>query len=433
MRYNKEEIKNGIKLHFIDTEKFKTNLIAIFLTTPITRKYVTYDSVLSAVLRRGSNNIRTQEEISKKLEEMYGASFDCGLEKIGDNHILKFYIESVNDEFLPQSDENMLKTSIDILTEIIFNPLVEQKNGEKSFKEEYVEQEKENIKQVIEAKKDNKAKYAFCRCLEEMYKDQPAGIYKYGYIEDLKNINAKNLYEYYEKLLKECKIDIYVSGCLKNVQAKQIILTNENIKCLQERNAIYNVNELKQKETVEKENIVEESMDVTQGKLVIGYDISVDEKLQKDENLRYIGMVYNFILGGSANSKLFQNVREKASLAYTTSSSYAYLNSNIFVNAGIEINNFDKALKIIKKQIEDMQNGDFTDEDIDNAKEIIKSNIISIDDEQDTEIIYFFGQELSNKNITLDEYINKVKNVTKEQIIQFAKLIKINTVYFLKN
>lgn len=433
MRYNKQDIKNGIKMHFIDTDKFKTNLIAIFLSTPLTREYVTYDSVLSAVLRRGTKNIPTQEEISKILDEMYGAEFDCGLEKIGQNHVLKFYLESINDEFLPQNEENMLKTSLEILTEIVLNPLIEEENGTKRFKSEYVAQEKENVRQIIETKKDNKAKYALLRCTEEMHKNDPAGIYKFGYVEDLENINPNNLYEYYEKLIKECKIDIYISGNLKNVQANQIVLENENIKDLQERNANYNINKQEQKQTAEKENIVEESMDVTQGKLVIGYDIKVDEEMKKNENLRYIGMLYNSILGGSANSKLFQNVREKASLAYTTNSNYSYLNNNIFVSAGIEIDNYQKALEIIKEQVTDMSNGNFTDEDINNAKEIIKSSIISIDDEQDTEIIYFFGQELSNKNVSLDEYIKKIDSVTKEQIVEFANLAKINTVYFLRN
>ena len=111
---------------------------------------------------------KTQEEISKRLEELYGASFDCGIDKTGDNQVLKFYIESINDHFLPQQGENMLKASLDNLLEIVFNPLVEN-NG---FKEQYVEQEKKNMKQRIEGKIDNKARYALDRCIEEMYKDK---------------------------------------------------------------------------------------------------------------------------------------------------------------------------------------------------------------------------------------------------------------------
>ena len=186
MSYIIKDIKEGIKLHLINNNKFKTNLIAIFLTTPITREYVTYDAVLSSVLRRGSKNMPTQEEISKELENMYGADFDCGLDKTGDNHVFKFYLETINDAYIPQNNDNMLKTGLQKLIEIVFNPLIE----ENKFKEEYVEQEKKTIRQIIEGRVDNKARYAFDRCTEEMYKNEPYGLYKFGYVVDLDKINA---------------------------------------------------------------------------------------------------------------------------------------------------------------------------------------------------------------------------------------------------
>ena len=421
MRYKENEIKKGIKLHEIQTDKFKTNLIAIFLTMPISRENVTKNSLISAVLRRGSKNMPTQAQISKEMEEMYGASFDCGLDKTGDNHILKFYIEAINDKFLPQSDENMLKTSIEKVLEIVLNPLVENEE----FKKEYVQQEKENVKRIIQGKTDNKARYAFDRCIEEMYKEEPYGLYKYGYIEDLENITPKNLYEYYKKMISECKIDIFVSGNIEEV--KDIVEKNENIQKLQEREANYKINKIETKEIVQEKEIKEE-MDVTQGKIVIGLDLELDNEEQK-----YDAMLYNAILGGTANSKMFQEVREKASLAYTAGSSYVRYKSNIFIRCGIEIKNYEKALEIIRKQLEDMKNGVFTDEDIENAKNGIISGIKSIDDEQDTEITYFFGQELTDTKTSLEQYIEKIQNVTKQEIVAVANSITINTVYFLKN
>ena len=103
MKYRITELKNGIKLHTINTNKFKTNIIAVFLSTPITRENVTKNALIPAILKRGSNALKTQEEISKKLEEMYGASFNCGIDKNGDNQVIKFYMETINDNFLPQS------------------------------------------------------------------------------------------------------------------------------------------------------------------------------------------------------------------------------------------------------------------------------------------------------------------------------------------
>ena len=421
MRYKEKEIKKGIKLHEIKTDKFKTNLIAIFLSMPITKENVTKNSLLSAVLRRGSKNMPTQAQISQELEEMYGASFDCGLDKTGDNHILKFYLESINDKFLPQTDENMLKMSIEKILEIVFNPLVENE----AFKEEYIKQEKENVKRIIEGKPDNKARYAFDRCIEEMYKDQPYGLYKYGYIEDLEKITAKDLYNYYLQMISECKIDIFVSGNIDEVTS--IIDQNENIQKLQQREPNHIVNKIEEKEQVQENEVIEE-MDVTQGKLTIGLDLHLENEGQK-----YDVMLYNAILGGTANSKMFQEVREKASLAYTAGSSYVRYKSNVFIKCGIEIKNYEKAMEIIRKQLEDMKNGIFTDDDIENAKKGIISGIKAIDDEQDTEITYFFGQELTGSKISLDEYMENIKNVSKEDIIKIGNSININTIYFLKD
>ncbi len=422
MEYKQIEIKKGIKLNVIQTNKFKTNLIAIMLTTKLDRENVTKNALIPAVLRRGTKTLKTQEEINKKLEEMYGASLDCGLDKTGDNQVLKFYIETVNDEFLPQNSEDMLKKSLEQIFEFVFNPYLENDG----FKKEYVEQEKENLKQIIEGKIDNKARYALDRCIEEMYKNQPYGLYKYGYIEDMKNINENNLYEYYKKIINNCKIDIFVSGIVDE-ELENIIKENENIKKLQDRVPEYNKIEISAKKT-EKENYVQDSMEVTQGKLIIGMDLNVD-----NEDLRYDIMIYNCIFGGSANSKLFQNVREKASLAYTASSSYYRFKNNIFINCGIEIKNYDKALEIIKQQIEDMKNGDFTEEEVENAKNGIIASIKTIDDEQDTEITYFFSQELSNSKCNIEQYMNNIKAVTREKVIDIANKVSINTVYFLKD
>ena len=420
MNDTKKEIKKGITLHVLNTDKFKTNLVAIFLTTKLERETVTANALISAVLRRGTNTMKTQEEISKQLEELYGASFDCGIDKTGDNQVLKFYIETVNDAFLPQANENILKKSIENILDLIFNPLVENN----AFKKEYVEQEKNNMKQRIEGRIDNKRRYALDRCIEEMYKGKPFGLYRFGYVEDLNNMNEVNLYERYKQLIKQCKIDIFVSGNVKG-EVENIITENQNVKNLEEREPSYNKesekNTVKQGEKIEK-------MDVMQGKLVVGLDVN-----SQNEDEKYNVMIYNTILGGSANSKIFQNVREKANLAYEAGSRYFKYKDNIFVICGIEISNYEKALNLIKKQLEDMKNGDFTEEEVENAKKAIISSIKTIDDEQDTSITYYFGQEMSGNQKSVEEYIERIGKVTKEDVMQVANKVEINTIYFLRN
>lgn len=422
MEYKVKEIKDGIKLHLINNDKFKTNLISVFLTTELNRENVTKNALIPAILRRGSETMPTQEDISREMEEMYGASFNCGIDKRGDNQVLKFYMETVNDNFLPDNSENMLEKSINKILEIIFRPLIRD-NG---FYEEYVEQEKENLKQIIQGKIDNKANYAIERCIEEMYQDKPFALYKFGYIEDLDNINGKDLYEYYKKLINNSKIDIFVSGIVEDDIIKKIE-ANSEIVSLHQRKPIY----AKPSLNVEVNNdgkVVKDSMGVTQGKLVLGLNVNVDNFDQQ-----FDVMIYNSILGGTASSKLFQNVREKASLAYTAGSNFMKVKNLILVRCGIEIKNYDKALKIVKEQLEQMENGDFTDQDVEIAKKSLIDSIQTIDDEQDTEILYFFGQEFSKEPLDIQRYIERIKRITKMEVLNVAKKINIDTIYFLTN
>lgn len=419
----KINIKKGIDLHIIETNKFKTNLLSVFLTTPLNKDTVTKNALIPAVLKRGTANMQTQNEISISLEEMYGASFDCGIDKIGDDQVLKFYLETINNEFLP-NDEDNLKNAINILLEIVFNPVLE--NNE--FKTEYVESEKNNLKQIIEGRKDSKAMYASERCIEEMYKDKPYSLYKYGNVEDLEKINSKELYKQYRSLIANCKIDIFISGDLQE-DISEYFIKNENIQSLNSRDAIYVINnrENRKKEKREEQNITE-SLDIAQGKLIIGLDI-----LNENDKDKYTALIYNAILGGIPTSKMFQNVREKNSLAYTASSTFLRQKANIFIKCGIEIENYEKALKIIKEQIEDMKNGKFTEQNIEEAKVNIISTINFIPDEQDTELMYYFSQELSGYEMQYEEYIKKVNSINMQDIIELANRIQINTIYFLKN
>ena len=424
MSYKTQEIKKGIQAHVIETNKFKTNLFAMFLTVPLNRENITQNALIPAVLRRGTETLKSQEEISIELENMYGATLDCGVEKTGDNQVLKFYLETLNDNFLPNK-ENLSKNAIELLLDVIFNPLTENNH----FKKEYVDSEKKTIKRLIDGRIDNKDMYAYTRCIEEMYKNEPYGLYKYGYIEDLENINEENLYTDYQNLLSIAKIDFFASGELQTDSVISIIEGNQNIQKLQEREDthIVNTEDTEKKKEVQIQTI-QDVKDVTQGKLVIGLDIDYYKK-----DSRYAMCIYNVILGESATSKMFQNVREKAGLAYSARSTYVRQKNNIFIRAGIEIKNYSKALEIIKEQLEDMKNGKFSDEEIDNAKKYMTSGIKTVQDEQDSEITYYMGQELSKTLLTFEEYMDKINSVTREEILEIAKNIHINTIYFLMN
>lgn len=419
------ELKQGIKAHIINTDLYKTNMICIIITVPLTRESVTKNALLPFILRRGTNTFSNQYVLNEELEKMYGASFECGIDKIGDNQILKFYIDTINNEYTLDK-ENILEKSINMLLDIVFNPVL--KDGK--LNSDFLETEKENLKKVINSKIDEKDSYALENCISSMYGDSGFGIYKYGYMEDIESITIENLTEHYNKLIQNSKIDIFLSGNFDECEVKDILQKNENIQKLRPRIESYVLNNefTECKQNVENINEIEEKMNITQGKLVLGLDI-----VSNMENLQAVALVYNAILGDGVNSMLFQNVREKASLAYSARSIFIKQKLNIFIKCGIQIENYDKAKKLIKEQLENIKFGKFTDEDLEYAKLYLISGVRSIEEEQDSEIIYYIGQEIAKTNMTLEEYIRKISSVSKNQIIELAKNIQINTIYFLRD
>lgn len=425
MNKTSKELKQGINAHFITTDQYKTDITCIIITTSLKRDTVTKNALIPFMLRRGNMKLPNQYLINKELENLYGASFNCGVDKIGDNIVLKFYIESISNEYA-LNNENVLKESIEVLLDIVFNPIQENE----ILNSEFLEVEKENLKDVIESKIDEKDSYALDRCISNMYGNNGFGLYKYGYVEDVDNITIEDISKYYNWLIDNAKIDIFVSGNINKEEINNILIENENIRKLKPRIENYTLNNefTEVKKQVETEKEVQEKMNVTQGKLVVGLDIT-----KSMENLQATGLVYNAILGDGANSMMFQNVREKAGLAYSSKSSFVKQKLNIFIRCGIQIENYEKALELIKVQLDNIKKGKFSEEDIENAKTYLISGLKSVEEEQDTEIVFYIGQEIAKTNISLEEYIEKINKVSKEDILEFANSININTIYFLRN
>ena len=439
-----------IKIKRFENNKFKTNEIAVFATIKQTQENATKNALIPAVLRRGSTNYRNQLEISKKLENMYGANFNCGVDKSGDYIILKFFIETINNEY-SDSKENLAQEAFNLLTDIVFNPLVENDG----FNINYVKQEKDNLAKIINSKKDDKANYAYQRCIEEMFKNNPYGIYKYGSLQDLEKINEKNLYGYYLNLIQNSQIFIYING--KNANSINVDENiNNNFKIafnnnsneynenddLQEKNKNTEIENNKNKDIEDNKNIeivdnknaeivalqpiniVKEKLDVTQGKLIIGLNAPSENK--------YAVTMYNTILGGGANSKLFQNVREKESLAYYASSRYIRRKNAIIIRTGIELANYDKAVKVIKEQLEEMKKGNISDYELASAKTLILASLKLIPESQEDIMAFDFDQDVFNENLTFEQYYKKIENITLKEIIDVANQVKINTIYYLE-
>ena len=399
-----------MKIKKIETKKFKTNVYALYLTIPLTKENVTYNALIPTVLKRGCEKYNNQLEISKKLEEMYDATFGIGITKVGNNEVLKFYLESLNNNYLP-NNEDLSKTSIEMLLNIVMKPYLV--NGK--FDDDYVEQEKENLKKVIESRKDNKDTYATNRFLEEMFKEESYGLYKFGNIDEIDNITSEKLYEKYKELIKNSEKYLYIVGDVKNLNIESYNIDEKEITISKEFPV----------KISEKENIVKEQMDVTQGKLVIG--------LNTPNNKQEVIALYNTILGKGANSKLFLNVREKEGLAYSAGSTYLKRNNAIIISTGIEVSKYNKAVEVIKNQLKDMEDGNITEKEMKDAKQFINAGLNLINESSENMIEYRFDKDLYNEEMDIEKYRKKIEEIKKEDIVKVAKQIKIDTIYFLGN
>ncbi len=409
---------NGIEIYNIRAAKFKTNTINIFFHDSLSRENAAKNALIPAVLRRGSEAYPTFGDIALYMESLYGASFDCGVAKKGERQIIQFYMDFVSDSYAGEG-QRLFEKAFEFLEGLITKPALQ--NG--VFNGEYVRQEKENLKRLIESRVNDKMQYGVERCLEEMCREEPFGIYEYGNVSDLDSIDEKNLYEHYGRFLKSLPVSIYITGdmdaeYIKKVTSKFTAIKRQNVKKINP--PVISVNRREQKNITEK-------MDVNQGKLSLGFRTNICASGPDYHSL----MVYNGILGGGLHSKLFQNVREKAGLAYYAFSRLEKFKGLMVISSGIEISNRDKAEEIILKQLEEVKKGNVSEYEYQSSVKSLETAIKSLGDSQLGIVDFYLGQSVAGTNDTFDTMLEKIKNVSVQDAIAVSQNIAPDTVYFL--
>ncbi|MBE4908665.1 insulinase family protein [Bacillus luteolus] len=409
---------NGLTLHTIESDKYKTNTIVLKLKAPLEADYVTQRALLPYVLQSETSKHPTSTQLRSYLDELYGATLQVDLSKKGEYHIITLRMEIANEKFL--SDQTpLLNKALELLSEIIFSPVVE--NG--SFSTTTLDKEKRTLRQRIEAVFDDKMRYSNLRLIQEMCKDEPYELHVNGRIEDIDAISPTSLYEYYQKVLREDQVDLYVVG---NIQSSEVAEVIEKRFPFDKRES-YQELKLTTK-TIEKVNEVIEADDVKQGKLNIGYRTNV---YYGDDDYNAL-QVFNGLFGGFSHSKLFVNVREKESLAYYAASRVESHKGLLMVMSGIEFKNYERAVTIINEQMDAMCQGEFTDQDIDQTKAVIKNQLLETIDTARGMVEVFYQNAVTGKSNPINEWLEGIDSVSKKQIIEVANKIQQDTIYFLK-
>ena len=411
------EVKDGVTLHYIEDKKYKTTTLGVYIHRPLCVLHASENALLPMVLKRGSESCPTFSDIEKKLGDLCGAVLDTGVVKRGEDQILCFNISTVSDRYYT-GGENLLLSCADLMFDIILNPKTE--NGAFCF--EYTESEKNNLCDMIDALVNDKQSYALWRLYEVMCEGEAYGIHEYGTKESVKKITAKGLYEYYKKIIAESKIDIFVCGSTDIDAFASCVKSKMGAAAVSDASypptkVICEVGEVKR---------VTDEFDTSQAKLSLGFRITRTD-------IPYAHMLLaNSIWGSGPHSKLFNNVREKLSLAYYAFSRFERYKNYILVGMGIETANYEQAFEETMCQLKKVQEGEFSENELTSAKAFIINLLKSQKDSQYAMIDFYLGALISGAKYGIDELCNEVERVSAKEAADAAKAIALDTVYFLK-
>ncbi len=409
-----------IRIHVMPTKRFKTFAVSLYAGAPLREETVTPIALTPFVLRRGSASYPETMLFRERLEELYGAGFGFDVYKRDGSQIVQFRMDTINDAFV-NTDESLLENSLSFLGEALTRPALE--NG--VFKSKFVDAERDNVRKKLDAIINNKARYAGSRCVEEMFAGEAYRLNALGKREALEHLDAPALHESYRKWLSEATLDLYVVGDTTLDEVRGIV--HRYFDVAGPGHEPHEYARSAKSEGAGNPHVVKETMDVSQGKLNIGFKTSID---YADD--RYASaLVYNGVLGGYPHSKLFQNVREKASLAYYASSQYEPHKAFGTIQSGIEIGNYERALDIIRVQLDAMKAGEITDTELGQTKAMLGNDLREVRDSAFQMIQHDFGGRLSGRERSVAELIEQVESMTAEQVAVAAQNFRLDTIYFL--
>ena len=412
------QIASGVRFHYLPLDKFKTNIMSVSFTAPLEAGKNAMNSLIPNILLRGSKKYPDMAQISKRLDQLYAAGISTRCSKRGDTQIFGLCADILDSSFA-FSGEDITADMIDLLAELIFHPVV-VRNG---FDPDYVESEKQNQIDAINSVVNNPAVYAYRRLIGEMCKNERYRLTETGTVEETAACTPEGLYEQYLYALKHYPIEIFFAGrCDFDKLAARL---SELFSYEREPISLPATEFIRAAESPEN---VSEELPVTQGKLVIGMRSGV----RVDSPDFPATVMFNAIFGATPTSKLFVNVREMMSLCYYCQSSLDAAKGLLLIQSGIEPDKKEVAENAIFEQLETMKTGDFTDEEQKNALLAIIGSYNELSDSARGLEGWYLGRIISGLGGDPDDMVNRLKTVTREEIIAAANRVTPDTVYFLR-
>ena len=408
----------GLNLHIVPSKKYKTISIVAKFKAPLNRETITKRVLLPHILRQGTKTYPTRADLQYKLDDLYGASLSLDSSKVGDHHVISVRMEITNQKYI-QDESSIIENAIALLNEVVSNPNTEGQ----AFSAAVVEREKKALQQQIRSIIDDKDHFAQIRLVDEMCQGEPYQIHEQGYEEDLAGITPENLYEYHQSWIQNDELDLYILG---DFDEKELTRTVEKIMNRKKPKDHYSASGTINKKPDTLKEIIE-VQDLQQSKLHLGYRTGITYKDRQFASL----LIFDSLFGGYPGSKLFLNVREKHSLAYYVGSGFDTYTGLLFVTSGIAAKDYEKTRKIIDEQVQAMQDGDFTDLEVEEIKKLTASQFLEAMDYAQGLIELLYQNELGGRTVGLESLLDDIQQVTKEDVMEVANQVVADTVYFL--
>ena len=417
-----ERLPIGADLHTMRVTKFKTNLLAAVLQSDLSVDGATRNALLPQVLRRGTRRWPDTADFMRNLDDLYGTSVTADVSKKGERHLLMFAVGVVNDAYLDGGDA-MLRKGFSILRELMVEPAAEGTG----LRADYVAQEKTNLRRRIESILDDKQAYAFRRCNEEMCRTERYAVSKLGRVEDIDAITPDSLADWHAQAVQEYPMDIFAIGDIEHEQAAE--LATEAFQGLARHPRSVGPASTQGPVPPSEPRRIVDRMPVSQGHLVMGYRTGVTYASSDYPALLFA----NGVFGGYTHSKLFQNVRERASLAYFASSGIEQTKGLMWVNAGIDFDAFDTAVGIIEEQLEDVRSGAITGSEMENTRLGLIRDIEMMRDQPSSLMDMALAGIINSCPVTPEHLKQSISQVSVDDVVRVARQIRLDTVYFLRN
>lgn len=412
----------GVVLRAVQTNKFKTSMLGATFLEPLREETASLNALLPRVLRRGTQQYPDLQALSAALDELYGGGIEGIIRKKGETQCIGFWGSFLDDAYVPEGSR-ILESAAGLFGQLLLHPA----GDGQSFRADYVESEKANLIDRIRSEVNDKLQYSLSRLRRLMCRGEAYGVDKLGSEAQARAITGESLYARYQELLRTAPLYLYYCGSASIDRVEAAF-----------RAALADLPQTQRHPLPETVSIAEpqgevrrftDRMDVTQGKLVLGFRVGGGFR---DKETVARSFLLNAIFGGSANSKLFLNVREKLSLCYFASSSLAMHKGILLVYSGVEFQNFQRAEEEILAQLAACQRGQISEEELESARRTVIGSLRSSLDAQGRLEEYWLNRFATGTDYTPEELAQELETVTLDELVACARKIRLDSVYTLR-